>query len=151
MRRAALPKLSAPVRTARHHLTAILLVLLHVLGPGLHWMQHAVEGFRDGSGGAGVAHCGHASCQAKMAPAGAAERALRAPGLDATERSDQQHDHDCALCSQLHRLHGYVAPSVAFDAAAVALARRCGEIAPANPCAVRPNLPPSRAPPLSLA
>ncbi|MEQ1634917.1 MAG: DUF2946 family protein [Planctomycetota bacterium] len=138
------------MRPSRQHWTALLLVLLHVLGPGLHWMQHAVEALHSGGGTSTTAHCGHASCKAKVAPAGTAERAIRAAGLDAAERGAEPHDHDCALCSQLHRLHGYVAPTVQLHTVRQAHAVASLGIAHTAPDSARPSLPPSRGPPPSL-
>ena len=131
-----------------HTMTPIVLVLLHVLGPGLHWAQHAAAAL-SGGGAAAASHCGHASCSAKAAVPH--ERAQRARGLEANEREDQQHDHDCALCSQLHRLHGYVAPSVDLQAAALAVVGQFTAVAQVAPDAARPTLPPARAPPVALA
>ncbi len=99
-------------------LTAILLVLLHVLGPALHQLQHALEALRGLEGGA-VATCSHAGCHARAAQAVSADAVHEAPvaWLDAHERSDHGHEHDCHLCTQLHRMHGFIEPfSERFEA-----------------------------------
>jgi hypothetical protein len=123
-------------------LLAVLLVLAHVLGPALHQAQHALSALGHDEG---FGLCGHACCHAAAEdPAGEPERP--ADGLDAHERQGG-HDHDCGLCSQLHRLHGFVAPSEAPLRAAAAPAEGAAAAAPAAPNRRRTQLPPARAPP----
>ncbi|MEY4829372.1 MAG: hypothetical protein RLZZ562_1168 [Planctomycetota bacterium] len=98
------------------HLTAILLVLVHVLGPALHQVQHALEALR-ATDSASTLTCSHASCHARAARERAADE-VPVAWLDAHERGDHGHDHDCDVCSQLHRLHGYTAaPPADLEAA----------------------------------
>ena len=143
----------ATFMSPRHrHLTAILLVLLHVLGPAVHQLQHALEALRGAQGGA-VATCSHASCHARAAQAAAADEVREAPvaWLDAHERSDHGHDHDCHVCTQLHRMHGFVEPSAdEFEASErVELAFSRNELP--QPSRARQALTRTRAPPRTTA
>lgn len=135
------------MRRNRRTLVAVLLVLLHVLAPGLHLLQHAfaARGAREGSSGA----CGHACCHAAVeAPQHREPRRTDAP---ASERSGHEHDHDCELCSQLHRLHGYVAPSTTTAPCSTRIEIAMVVGAPATADAACIDLPPVRAPPTNEA
>ncbi len=134
------------------HLTAILLVLMHVLGPAAHQLQHALESLRGAQGGA-VATCSHASCHARAAQEASAEAVRETPvsWLDAHERSDHGHDHDCHVCTQLHRMHGFVEPGAdRFEASErVELAFARDDLP--QPSRARQALTRTRAPPRTTA
>lgn len=131
------------MRENRRPLIAALLVLLHVLAPGLHWLQHAVASSRAGQEFG--ASCGHACCAARVDVEQVREP--RTTDQPAFERAGGSHDHDCELCSQLHRFHGYVAPSTSIEAAEARAVLAEVVVAPKACAVARVALPPSRAPP----
>lgn len=85
-------------------LVSILLVLLHVLGPGLHVLQHAQEDsarhvLLDSFGCACAAH-------------EAEQKLLSENGSPWQPRWQvDSHQHDCPLCVELTRSHGFVCPA----------------------------------------
>lgn len=135
------------MRPHRRPLVAVLLVLLHVLAPGLHLLQHAASAMAHPEAGQGA--CSHACCHAPAVDERAREP--RQTDLPAAERAGHEHDHDCDLCTQLHRLHGYVAPAVLVWAKETRAVRTRSELTPLESPRERVALPPARAPPQNEA
>ncbi len=98
--------------TPRHrHLIAILLVLVMA-----SLFACTKEEASRTTGGEPT--CAHACCHAHAAASRLAQPdEVPVEGLDAFEASQPAHDHDCDVCSRLHRLHGFVAAPTDFDTA----------------------------------
>ena len=128
-------------RRLRSTWVAVLLVLLHVLAPGLHALQHrahalAAAGRRDDV--AGVAHR-HTLGEATAPRAAGGTLATSAGG-----------DDDCELCALLARDHGFV-PVGSLPPLPLAAVRPAALLAPPGALAMPPVvLPPARGPPLLL-
>lgn len=135
------------MRSRPRALVAVLLVLLHVLAPGLHLLQHAATALAHTDTAQGT--CSHACCHAPAASEPARE--LRQTDLPAVERGGHDHDHDCELCTQLHRLHGYVAPATLVWAKETRAVRAESALAPPASPRECVALPPARAPPTNEA